>query len=283
MYFDRAIFARRTEYMIPKIIHYCWFGEKEIPEKDKKCIESWKKYCPDYEIKRWDESNYDVSKNAYMREAYQEKKWGFVPDFARLDIIYDYGGIYLDTDVELVSNLDSLLKLKAYMGFENERLVNPGLGFGAEKGLVIIKQIRDSIYRERHFRRSDGTFDTIASPKYNTDYLLNIGLVQNNLKQNLDELTILPSEYLCPLDFETGELNVTNKTLSIHRFNASWQSEKEKRRIIKTQKIKRIFGKSAGRKIEFLLNLPLNFKFHVRTKGFIGACTYEISKIFDRN
>ena len=94
--------------MIPKKIHYCWFGGNPMPEKDKKCIESWKRYCPDYEIIRWDESNYDVSKNRYMKEAYEEKKWGFVPDYARLDIIYNEGGIYLDTDVELVKNLDDL-------------------------------------------------------------------------------------------------------------------------------------------------------------------------------
>lgn len=88
--------------MIPKIIHYCWFGGAEIPEHDKKCIESWKKYCPDYQIIRWDESNYDYKKNPYMKEAYEAKKWGFVPDFARLDIVYEHGGIYLDTDVEII-------------------------------------------------------------------------------------------------------------------------------------------------------------------------------------
>ena len=103
--------------MIPKIIHYCWFGGAELPEKDRKCIESWKKFCPDYQIIEWNENNYDVTKNTYMYQAYQAKKWGFVPDYARLDIIYQHGGIYLDTDVELVKNLDSLLENDAFMGF----------------------------------------------------------------------------------------------------------------------------------------------------------------------
>ena len=120
--------------MIPKIIHYCWFGGTEIPEADQKCMASWRKYCPDYTIMRWDESNYDYTKNQYMREAYEAKKWGFVPDFARLDIVYTYGGIYLDTDVEIIRNIDDLLVNSAYMGFESGgAAVNPGLGFGAEK------------------------------------------------------------------------------------------------------------------------------------------------------
>ena len=127
--------------MIPKIIHYCWFGGNEIPENDKKCIESWKKYCPDYKIIRWDESNYDYKKNSYMREAYEAKKWGFVPDYARLDIIYNYGGIYLDTDVELLKSLDEILDCEGFFGFESENLVNLGLGFGAVKGNEIIRDM----------------------------------------------------------------------------------------------------------------------------------------------
>ena len=132
--------------MIPKIIHYCWFGGNEIPEHDKKCIESWKKYCPDYKIIRWDESNYDYKKNSYMREAYEAKKWGFVPDYARLDIVYEHGGIYLDTDVELVKNIDELLEHKAYMGFEvGGEFVSPGLGFGAEKNFPLFKKMMEEI------------------------------------------------------------------------------------------------------------------------------------------
>ncbi|RKW32245.1 MAG: glycosyl transferase, partial [Lachnoanaerobaculum sp.] len=107
--------------MIPKVIHYCWFGGKPLPKIARKCIQSWKRFCPDYEIVEWNEKNYDIHKNSYMEEAYLQKKWGFVPDFARLDIIYQNGGIYLDTDVELIRPLDELLYHRAYMGFEGER------------------------------------------------------------------------------------------------------------------------------------------------------------------
>ena len=118
--------------MIPKKIHYCWIGGNPLPELAIKCIESWKKYCPDYEIIEWNEKNYDFRKNQFMREAYDEKKWGFVPDYARLDIIYEHGGIYLDTDVEIIKPLDSLLKEQGFAGMEQPGIVALGLGFGAE-------------------------------------------------------------------------------------------------------------------------------------------------------
>ena len=127
--------------MIPKIIHYCWFGNGPIPEKDKKCINSWKKYCSDYKIIQWNEKNYDITKNKYMNQAYQQKKWGFVPDYARLDIIYTYGGIYLDTDVEIIKSFDSLLSNRGFAGFERPDYVNLGLGFGAEAENIIIKKM----------------------------------------------------------------------------------------------------------------------------------------------
>ena len=119
--------------MIPKVIHYCWFGGNPIPEKDRRYIEGWKEKCPDYEIIEWNERNYDVSKNKYMAQAYEEKKWGFVSDYARLDLVYQYGGIYFDTDVELLKPLDNLLELEMFCGFESTKYVNFGIGFGAEK------------------------------------------------------------------------------------------------------------------------------------------------------
>ena len=130
--------------MIPKKIHYCWFGGNPLPELAQKCIASWKKYCPDYEIIEWNETNYDITKNNYMNQAYENKRWGFVPDYARLDIIYTHGGIYLDTDVELIKPIDELLTLKAFAGVEqNSEYVALGLGFGAEKEHPTIKALRD--------------------------------------------------------------------------------------------------------------------------------------------
>ena len=119
--------------MIPKKIHYCWFGGNPLPELAIKCLESWKKYCPDYEIIEWNETNFNLDSCEYVREAYQAKKWAFVSDYARLKVVYDNGGIYLDTDVELIKSLDRLLKNKSFFGTETTGVVATGLGFGAEK------------------------------------------------------------------------------------------------------------------------------------------------------
>ena len=129
--------------LIPKKIHYCWFGGKPIPDQSRKWMESWRKFCPDYEIIEWNENNYDVTKHSYMKEAYENKKWALVSDYARLDIIYNYGGIYLDTDVEIIQNIDDLLYQKGFAGFQNVCEVNVGLGFGGIKGLPVFKKLRD--------------------------------------------------------------------------------------------------------------------------------------------
>lgn len=216
--------------MIPKVIHYCWFGSKEKPEKVKKCIESWKKYCPDYQIIEWNESNYDISKNRYMHEAYKMKKWGFVPDFARLDIIYEHGGIYLDTDVELIKCLDSLLENKCFMGFEDEMHVNLGSGFGAEKHHKILLEMMNDIYKDRLFIKENDSYDSTPSPILSTDFLLKKGLKRNNTLQNISNVLICPSDYFCPKNFETFEVQSTSNTYSIHHFDMSWVSEESKYR-----------------------------------------------------
>ena len=130
---------------IPKVIHYCWFGKGEMPKLAKKCIRSWKKYCPDYEIICWNEDNFDLSQNRYMREAYEAGKWAFVSDFARLKIIYENGGIYLDTDVEIIKPIDDLTVNRGFMGFDEKGIVATGLGFGAEKGNEIIGEFFNGI------------------------------------------------------------------------------------------------------------------------------------------
>ena len=209
-----------SEQKIPKIIHYCWIGGKPIPEHNRKIMESWKKFCPDYEIKEWNESNYDFTKNRYMREAFENKQWAFAPDYARLDIIYEHGGIYLDVDVELVKPLDDLLNLKGFAGFESEKFCNFGQGFGAKPKLPIIKKLRDC-YENINFLNEDGSLNKIASPQYQTNYLLQKGLIQNNTKQEIDGLTIFPKEYFCPKSY-LGEINVTKNSYSIHHFDASW-------------------------------------------------------------
>ena len=217
------------EMVIPKVIHYCWFGRNPIPDNYKKWMESWHKYCPDYEIKEWNEDNYDIKKNIYMYEAYRSQKWGFVPDYARLDIIYTYGGIYLDTDVELVQNLDDMLYQKGFAGFERETSVAFGLGFGAVPRLPIIKGMRD-VYNDLHFVNQNGDLNLVASPEYQTNYLLKRGLQLNGEYQIIDDFVIYPEKMFsgkCPY---TRRLRLTSYTKSIHHYDASWTDDEWKRR-----------------------------------------------------
>ena len=217
---------------IPKIIHYCWIGGAQKPKSVEYCIESWKKFCPDYEIIEWNENNYDFTKNQYMKEAYEAKKWGFVPDYARLDIIYNHGGIYLDTDVELVKSFDDLLEQEAFIGFENtgtdELYVNCGQGFGAKPRNEIIKKMRD-FYDGMHFYDKNGELNMLPSPHYTTKVLCENGLKRENNTQKLDDIIVYNSQVLCPKNFTTGDINVTNETYSIHHFTASWLDEKIKK------------------------------------------------------
>lgn len=220
--------------LIPKKIHYCWFGGKPIPDQNKRWMESWKKYCPDYEIIEWNESNYDISKNLYMRQAYENKKWGFVPDYARLDIIYHYGGIYLDTDVEIIDSFDDLLYQKGFAGFEKESYVALGLGFGAIKGLPIIKELMEQ-YDQYKFINDDGSLNIVASPELQTTYLLKKGLIANGEYQILQDLTIFPGKMFGGKDLYTRRINLAGYTKSIHHYDASWIDEDTKRKVERTE------------------------------------------------
>lgn len=215
---------------IPKTIHYCWFGKNKMPEKNIKCINTWKKVCPDYKIIRWDESNYDVTKNKYMYDAYKCKKWGFVPDYARLDLIYQYGGIYLDTDVELIRKPDELLKYDGFMGFQRNFWVNFGLGFGATKGNELIKALRNA-YEEINFINKDDSMNLIPSPYYQTYLLRQYKLVCNNDTQFIDKNAILSSDYFDPQSFRGGQIRCTHNTIGIHHYDESWSEERIKNQI----------------------------------------------------
>lgn len=221
---------------IPKKIHYCWFGNGEKSELVKKCIESWKKFCPDCEIIEWNETNYDVTKNDYMYQAYKTKRWGFVSDYARLDIIHNFGGIYLDTDVELIRPIDSLLQYEGFIGFElpidkdgTKFTVNTGQGFGAVAGSSMVKKMLEE-YNDLSFVNLDGTENLTACPTYNTKVLKDAGLVLDNTMQEIDNFIILPAEYFCPVNWQNKKCKITKNTYSIHHFNASWLTDKEKRK-----------------------------------------------------
>jgi mannosyltransferase OCH1-like enzyme len=222
---------------IPKVIHYCWFGNGKMPAIAEKCIRSWKKYCPDYEIICWNEKNFDLTQNRYMREAYEAGKWAFVSDFARLKIIYDHGGIYLDTDVELLRSPEPLLEGGGFMGFDENGIVATGLGFGAEPGNEIIGEFLKD-YEDIPFVLPDGSFDLMPCPDRNTMALKRLGMDMENTHQIFKGIEFLPREYLCPMDYCTGRKTITPNTYSIHHYCASWTSKVTKR----TTRIKRIIG-----------------------------------------
>ncbi len=213
--------------MIPKVIHYCWFGGNPKPKSVIKCINSWKKFCPDYIIKEWTEEDLDISMNVYAKEAYESNAWSFVSDYMHLWIIYNYGGIYLDTDVQIVRKFDKLLAFKAFAGMEDLKRVNFGLGFGAEPKNEIIKQHMD-LYDKLHFINSDGTLNRLPSPNHTTNIMVKNGFQPGkNEIQNVGDFVVFPPEYFCPKDFVTGITNVTKNTYSIHQFDGSWCTDEE--------------------------------------------------------
>lgn len=222
---------------IPKIIHYCWFGKGEMPRIAEKCIKSWKKYCPDYQIMCWNEQNVDVSENRYAKEAYESGKWAFVSDYVRLKVIHEHGGVYLDTDVELIRPIDELIHQGPYMGFDEKGIVATGLGFAAEPGNEIIGTFLKD-YDDIPFILPDGSFDTTPCPDRNTEALKRLGMDLSNHDQVFCGMHFLPQDYLCPMDYYTGKKHITKNTYSIHHYCASWTSSVTKR----TTRIKRLIG-----------------------------------------
>lgn len=212
------------EPLIPKVIHYCWFSGNPMPDKLQKCLSSWKKYCPDYEIIRWDENNYDVNKTFYTKQAYENKKWGFIPDIARLEILYKYGGIYLDTDVELIRNLDDLLYVPGFCGVEKWATVNFGGCSASIKGNPVIKDILDKRIFEP-FQYEDGTLNLKTCGIYETLPLIERGFKANDKTQIIDSLVVYSSDFFHPADYISGQVKITDNTFSIHHFDGGWIDE----------------------------------------------------------
>ena len=215
-----------NEPIIPKKIHYCWFSRNPIPNYLQKCIDSWYKFCPDYEIIRWDEDNYDVTKNTYMQQAYDARKWGFVPDIARLDILYQYGGIYLDTDVELIRSIDDLLYQPAFLGVEKWGNINTGGCSGAIPQHPAIKAMLD-FRRNEKFILDDGSMNLTTCGFYETKPLIAHGFKPNNTTQRIADVTVYSSDFFHPYDYMSGETTITENTRSIHHFNGGWLDEKK--------------------------------------------------------
>lgn len=224
--------------MIPKVIHYCWFGGSPLPSLAKKCIASWKKYFPDYEIKRWDENNFDVNIIPYTKEAYAAKKYAFVSDYARFWILYRYGGLYFDTDVEVIRSMDDIITRGPFMGCqgEAEQLVKgsrdkatalgvaPGLGLGVNPGLGLYKKLLD-IYEGMHFDRDSNGVPLYTVVDITTDLLVKEGLENTNGIQYIGGVYIYPVDYFNPISIVTKKLKITKNTRSIHHFMASWMKE----------------------------------------------------------
>lgn len=212
---------------IPKIIHYCWFGGKPKPKLAEKCIRSWKKYCPDYEIVEWNEENFDLSAAPnYVQQARAAGRWAFVTDYVRLCALTGQGGVYMDTDVELVKPLDAFLKHQAFAGFEHPERVQTGL-LACEKDFPLFREFL-AYYDHASFLRPDGTPDTTTNVEILTRLCLEKGLVCNDRLQTVAGLTIYPREIFCPVDFDTKKLKRTRKTVAIHWFSGSWQTEEER-------------------------------------------------------
>lgn len=234
--------------MIPKIIHYCWFGGNPLPSLAVKCIASWKKYFPEYEIREWNEENFDLNCCDYVKEAYSAKKWAFVSDYARFWILYNYGGLYFDTDVEVIKNMDDIIERGAFMGCETLDKCAPGLGLGVNSGLDLYKEILDN-YSSSHFLNDDGTYNYLTVVDRTTEVLKKYGFRDINEVQKIADIYIYPTEYFCPMDYSTGNLNITNNSRSIHWYDASWLDEKMKKRRSRGVKIQRIFPGRIGKRI----------------------------------
>ena len=208
--------------MIPKKIHYCWFGGNPLPETAKKYMNTWKRYCPDYEIIEWNEKNFDITQNQYCLEAYKAKKWAFVSDYARLKVLYEYGGIYMDTDVEVVKPFDDLLKYNLFVGLEAEDRIQTGI-FGAEIKNEFIKILLND-YQNRHFICGKNKYDLSTNVQFITQKLKdNYNIQLNNIYQIFgNNYVLLPFDYLCCKNYLTGKICITKNSYTIHHFDGSW-------------------------------------------------------------
>lgn len=216
-----------SEQKIPKIIHYCWFGRGKKNELIEKCIASWKKYLPEYEIIEWNEDNFDIESNAYVKEAYEAKKWAFVTDYVRLYVMYNYGGIYMDTDVEVLKSLDEFLVNEAFLGFEARDCIQTGI-MASIKGQTVVKELLQ-MYDEMKFLKNDGSYNMTTNVITITNYFINSGLKTNNKKQFINGFAIYPQIYFCPNTIAMIFDKNSSGSYTIHHFDSSWKDDKRKK------------------------------------------------------
>ncbi len=248
--------------MLPKKIHYCWFGKNPLPKSAKKCINSWRKFCPNYEIIEWNEDNFDLS-NAplYVKQAYDAKKWAFVSDYVRLYALTKYGGIYMDTDVELIKPFVRLMEDKAFVGFERDTYIGTAV-MACEKDFPLFVEFFN-YYNNATFLNGDGTYNTKTNVTILTDICSKHGMFPENINQVVEGLKIYKSEYFSPKSFIDGIIRKTENTIAIHHFDASWYTKEEKnnqlvrwrdkqkkaKKRIRRAKLKKLLTKILGEKL----------------------------------
>lgn len=248
--------------MIPKIIHYCWLSNDEIPENLKKYMQTWKDKLPDYEFIKWDFGRFDKDSSKWVSDAFDNKKYAFAADFIRLYAIYNIGGIYLDMDVEVLKPFDELLNKPYMLAYESNKKKGIEAGiFGAEKGNGFIKACLD-YYDGRSFIKEDGSFDQIPLPQ----------IMQSVLDGYCKKLDLYDCNYFTAKSFETGEEFPNSNTFTIHHFAGSWKTEKEKQLIEESQRLSKKFGKFLGRNLA-------EYKFAIKEKGIKAIFTLTFDKI----
>lgn len=230
--------------MIPKVIHYCWFGGRPLPKSAKKCIASWKKFMPNYEVKEWNESNFDLDLIPYTREAYNDGKYAFVSDMARFWALYHEGGVYFDTDVEVISPMDGFILQGAFLGWEKPSAaglynVNPGLGMAAPKGLPFYQEMLDG-FAKISYHLPDGSRNPYSMIPMINELLLQKGLLMDGSMQKISDVTIYPADYFCPMDSLTGKITLTENTFTIHHYTMSWMNKTTQWRVKIMRKVRRL-------------------------------------------
>lgn len=214
--------------MIPKIIHYCWFGNTNIPDVEKKCIESWRRILPNYKIIIWNEQNFDINVCKYVKQAYEHKKFAFVSDYVRIYALYNYGGIYLDTDVEVISSFDKFLEYKNFLGFENKTFIGTAM-IAASKGSVFAKEMLN-YYNKISYIDDKGNENLTTNVTLLDNILLKKGLIKNNTRQTIEDIEIFPRDVFFPKKISEDDFQITENTVMIHKMQGSWLTERQKKR-----------------------------------------------------
>jgi len=242
--------------MIPKVIHYCWFGRNPLPESAVKCIDSWKKYLPDHEIKEWNEDNFNVNILPYTKDAYEARKFAFVSDYARFWVLYKFGGVYFDVDVEVIKPIDDILEKGAFWGFESEKgqkpAIAPGLGIASEAGNPVYKTILER-YETMSFFEADGTMSKFSMIPMVTELFISKGLKADGTVECVEGNWFYPKDWFNPFDDATGRLNKTSNTRCIHWFMKSWLPPEPAWKKSLKRMIHRIFGTSFTSRIKKML------------------------------